>query len=333
MDAHPRRFWFLAAAVFLTGWSLRGALGDQVGYTDALYWPDYTIHAVRPGSVLDEAGFQAGDSVVSVEGIPVRELGMYSRWPRSLARGPGGSIEMVVARDGARVPGTVVYRESPPEARRFRRIARVVGMSFLWLGVVALFTVPTVHAARLGVLGLVVAAGLPGPSLGSWNGARDHIQSAADVLWVLLLLEFFLGFPWAKRVARSRVVQAALWLPWFVLVGCLGVELAYHPRFYHSFGGYLGILVQVYWALVVVAIAHTWATHPRAELSAWGMGFVLAALLVIVVPNVVAILGWIVPPGFETPGQRFFPYLLVFLPLGMLLGVRRHARATRSLLR
>jgi len=322
--AHRLRFWLLAGAVALTLWGFAGAFATHVGYTDALYWPDYTLPYVEPGGVLEEAGFQPGDSVVSVEGIPVTTLGMYSRWPRSLSRRPGESIEMVAERDGRLVSGVVVYRERPARVAKTHAVVATVALAFLWLGMWTLFTTPTPHASRLALIGLVVAVGLPGPNLGTWNGVRDHVQVAGEVLWLVLMLRFFLHFPVEKEAARHRLVGIALWAPWLVLLGCLAVELAYHPRYYHSFGGFIGILLLAYAVLALAAVGHTWATLSRAELRASGMGFVLLAILVAVVPNLVAIAGWLVPPGFDTPGQSAFPYLIALIPVGMALGVRRN---------
>jgi len=52
--------------------------------------------------------------VVSVEGTPVEELGMESRWPRRLAPRIGQSLRFVVDRNGETVPIDVVY---PPPSR------------------------------------------------------------------------------------------------------------------------------------------------------------------------------------------------------------------------
>ena len=93
------RMWVPAAAAVILTWGIVGLFsGTDAGYTDALFEPDYTILHVPDGGPLDEAGFQPGDSVVTVEGIPVTELGMYSRWHRSLSRRPGESLTMVVER-------------------------------------------------------------------------------------------------------------------------------------------------------------------------------------------------------------------------------------------
>ena len=89
--AHERRFELLGLAALVSAWGVAGFLSAASGYTDALYEPDYTIQHVPEGGVLAQGGFQRGDTVVAVEGIPVEDLGMYSRWPRSLIRGPGES--------------------------------------------------------------------------------------------------------------------------------------------------------------------------------------------------------------------------------------------------
>ena len=119
MDGNPtgrRKTIFLIAAVILTVGGFMGVFGNKAGYTDALFEPDYTIQYAPSDGPLAEAGFQSGDSVISVEGIPVVELGMYSRWPKSLARAPGESLTMTVERDGQRVTGEIIYRDRPPSS-------------------------------------------------------------------------------------------------------------------------------------------------------------------------------------------------------------------------
>ena len=69
-----RRLEMLAVAVLFTLWGGLGMVLDRRGYTDALYWPDYVVHEVPAGSVLDESGFQVGDRFQTVEGIPVRVM-------------------------------------------------------------------------------------------------------------------------------------------------------------------------------------------------------------------------------------------------------------------
>jgi hypothetical protein len=203
-----------------------------------------------------------------------------------------------------------------------RWTACLLALSFLWLGMWLLFTTRTAHAQRLTMVGLVAAFAIPGPYLGVLNGVQDHVQVAAEILWLILLLHFFLLFPRAKRLARTPTV-GLLYLPWLVLVGCLAAEFFTHPRLYHAFGGFIGILFFGYVVATLGVLAHTAMTTPKDELGPSGVGLILAGWSVALLPNLVAVVGWFIPPGFDTPGQRYFPLLLVAIPVSMALAVRR----------
>jgi hypothetical protein len=315
----------LATAISL--YALAGQFGGSEGYTDALFWHDYTLPDVPLGGPLEEAGFLPGDSVVSVEGIPVEELGMYSRWPRSLARRPGETLTMTVERGGERVSGEIRYRERPPGVRRMQLGGLFVVLTFLWASVWAFLTIPSSHAARLAAMGFALGVAVPGPNLGSWNGVRDHIQLAGIVLFTLLLLRFFLFFPKPKEVARGHLLSLLLYLPWLILLGCLGVELAFHPRFYHAFGGFSSLLMLAYTALAIVALLHTWFVSSREERSASGMGRVLVGVGVGLGGLVLWVVDAALLPAVEVPLSRWLPLLLAAIPIGMVLGVRHGAAA------
>jgi len=324
--AHERRFELLAIAVLLTAWGGAGLLTERSGYTDALYEPDYTIRHVPLGGVLAEAGFQVGDTVVAVEGIPVQELGMYSRWPRSLSRRPGDLLAMTVRRHGALWEGVVIYREPPPNTLRNRRVTALFTQAFLWLGIWILFTTPGAHAGRLAVLGLVAGLALPGPGLGAFSGFRDHLEVAGKILFLIILLHFLLLFPRAKRPAKSRWI-GLIYLPWVGLLVAQAAELITHPRLYHAFGGYIGVLFAGFLLASVAAVIRTAVTGSSEERRRAGVGLMVAGWAVALVPGLVALAGWVIPPGWDTPGQRYFPYLLVAIPAGMALAVRREAKS------
>jgi hypothetical protein len=323
--AHERRFELLGLAVLLTAWGGAGLLTQPRGYTDALYEPDFTIRQAPEGGVLADAGFQAGDTVVAVEGIPVEELGMYSRWPRSLSREPGESLRMTVRRGGRLVEGSVVALERPASVRTGGRVLLLFTQAFLWLGMWLLFTTPTAHAGRMALLGIVAGFATPGPNLGSLNGFRDHLEVAGEVLFLILLLHFLLLFPRAKRPARSPWI-GLIYVPWVGLLLLQVAELVTHPRMYHSLGGYLGILFLSYILASGMTVIHTAATLPAEEHAPSGMGPVLVGWAVAFFPNLLVAAGWVVPPGWEVPGARWFPFLLLAIPVGMALGVRRQAR-------
>ena len=331
-DQSPKRHRFIvvAAAILIVSWAVAGLVQEPDGFTNALFAPDYTIPGVREGSPLAEAGFQAGDSVVTVEGIPVVELGMYSRWPRTLSRRPGESITMVVERDSELVAGEVVYGESPSGPARMRLEGMVILLSFLGLGLWALFTVPTSHAVRLAYLGVALGLAVPGPNVGSWNGVRDHIQIAGMVLWTLLLLRFFLLFPKAKRVGESRLANGVLFAPWVIFVFCLILELIYHPRFYHTFGGFFSLLTLVYTVLAVAAMTHTAARTPRQELRESGMRLILVGVGVALFGTMVTFIDMAFLWTTDIPGSNWFPLTIAAVPVAMALAVRRQARMKAS---
>jgi len=324
--AHERRFELLGFAALVSAWGWGGFLSAPAGYTDALYEPDYTIQSVPDGGILAQGGFQQGDTVVAVESIPVEKLGMYSRWPRSLAREPGESLQLTVKRGDTLVQGSIVAVEPPPSVAVGRRVLIVFTQAFLWLGMWALWTTPTAHAGRLALMGLVAGTATPGPNLGSLNGLRDHFEVAGEVLLLILILHFLLLFPHAKRPARSRWI-GLVYVPWVVLLVAQVAELATHPRMYHALGGYIGILILGYVLASGMALLHTAATLPRSEYASSGMGLVLGGWAVALLPNLLMVAGWVIPPGWDTPGEQYFPFLLLAIPVGMALGVRRQGRA------
>jgi len=319
------RPWLLVLGSGVTLWAVAGVAWAPASAPEVLFEPDYTILHVAPGGPLEAAGFLRGDSVVSVEGIPVSELGMYSRWPRSLARQPGESVTMVVERDGTRVSGEIVYRAPPPGGRRRLVGADLVGLAFVWLGVWSLFVAPSSFAIHLAGIGIVAGLCLPGPDLGSANGVRDDLQVATTVLWALLLCRFFLLFPRPKAWATRPGVPTAIVMPWVFLVVCLGLELAFHPRFYHTFTPLYGLLLGGYLLLALAALVHTVTETPWDELRASGMGSVLWGLGI----GVGAVTAWIVTGVFaasSVPGASWLPLLLVAIPVGMARGVKKRVR-------
>ncbi len=316
-----RRAIVLVVAVTLTAGGVWNLLGNTTGYTDALFEPDYTILHMPPDGPLATAGFLPGDSVISVEGIPVVELGMYSRWPRSLARAPGESLTMTVKRDGQLVVGEIAYGEQPPGSQRVRLGLLLVLLSFLWSGVWALFFIPSPHSGRLATIGLAAGFSIPPPNMGSWSGMTDHVNVAAEVLLALLLLRFFLSFPKPKRIAQAHLTMVLIYAPWVILLGCLVVELFCHPRFYHTFGGYIGILLLGYLLLAMAALVHSWVRTPKGELGPSGLGWILAGIGI----GVGGVLLWAVNAlllqGFDIPGSGWAPVLFGVVPIGMALGV------------
>jgi hypothetical protein len=326
---HRTRLGAVVATLAIAIWTIAGGMDRRDdGFAGPLFEPDYSILHVPEGSPLDEAGFQPGDRVVSVEGIPIESLGMYSRWPRSLSRRPGESLTMVVDRDGETVSGRIVYGEPSADAANLRLGGLLILLSFIGFGLWVLFTVPTMHAVRLAFIGLALGAAAPGPYLGSWDGVATHIQVAALVLWTLLLLRFFLLFPKSKRIGENRLATVTIWAAWGALIICLIVELIFHPRFYHTFGPYYALLMTAYLVLALVAVTHTLVTTPKNELRDSGMMMIVVGVAIAVVFITIAFIDAAFLWETEIPGSSFFPLLIAIIPLTLALAVRKQARSS-----
>ena len=293
-----------------------------------VYSPDYIVEGVEGGGAAEAAGIREGDRVVSVDWIAVEELPLYSRWPRWLIPRVGESLRVELERDGETVVADVVYGGTPRGIVHLRVGGGVVALSFLWCGIWALFAVGTSAARGVAYIGLAAGlAALSGPHLGTWSGIKSHVQFASMFLLTVLLLRFFLLFPKPKRAGRSRVVTVVLYGVWVLFLPLLVLELIFHPRLYHAFGGPGSMIMLVYCLFALVAALHTIVMTPWRKLWSSGMGWILVGVVAAVVPSLVGMLDWAVFHGFSLPGSSYYPLALALFPVSMALAVRQQARA------
>ena len=319
-----RRVVMSVCAVLITAWGVVGLVaGLNSGFSGGLYDPSYRVVGLWPGGLADRSGFRDGDRVISIEGRPVDELGMESRWPRALAPGIGETRRFVVERDGKQVALDVVFPPPSTAAVSNRIRAGLVGLFFLGCGLWAFLTVDSRHARMLNHIGLAAGVGASaglGPNLGSWNGVQGHVSTAASALLLILLLRFFLTFPVSKAASRSRLAAWIVYGTWGCLVAFLLVELAVHPALYYSTGTVTAPLSAGYVLLIAAALVHTFWKGPAATLRASGMYWVLGGL-------VLAIVGMVVTQAFAGGAWVWIQTVpILAIPLSMALAVRRHAR-------
>ena len=320
----------IAVAVVLFAWGSFGFFERlQHGRGGFTYFNNAINYVGREGAA-EKAGLQVEDRVVSVEGIAVEDLPLYSRWPRELSPRVGESLTMMVEREGEPLTLEIVYSSTPRSTINLRLGVAAIGLAFLVFCLWPIVTVRTPQALALAHIGLVagVATFGMGPYLGTWDGVASHLQLASTALLAALLLRFFLEFPEPKGVAESRFVPWLIFGPWGLLVGCLVLELVFHPALYHTFGGPGSMLLLAYGALTLVAIIRSFLKIPMRELWASGMGWVLLGLLVAMGPSLMVFLATLMIPGLWVPGVSYFPLLLMALPLSMALAVRAQARSS-----
>ncbi|MFB3829796.1 MAG: PDZ domain-containing protein [Bryobacteraceae bacterium] len=310
----------IAGALAVVAWGSLGLYqGLNTGFSGGLYDTGYRVPGVRPGGLADRSGFKPGDRVVSVEGIPVEELGMESRWPRALVPRIGETRRFVVERNGARAGVDVVFPAPFAAAVQNRIRAALTGLAFLAFGLWAFLTVPTSHARALARLGLVAGAGASlglSPHLASWKGVQGHLSTAAGVLMAVLLLRFFVTFPRPEAVSRSRIAAWLVYGAWGGLLVFLAVETMVHPALYYTTGSVAGLLTLAYGVLILAAIAHTLVKGPPAEARESGMWWIAGGLAV-------AFLGTFAWPA-SLPGWTSVTCIAA-VPFSMALAVRKQA--------
>jgi hypothetical protein len=182
---------------------------------------------------------------------------------------------------------------------------------------------------RLAWIGL--AAGLAtfgggGPYLGTFDGLSTHVQAAAMMLFVILLLRFFLAFPQPGRLIRTRVVAGLIITPWVLFIICLILELVFHPALYHAFGG-IAAMVNLVYCLLALAALLAGVIANRRRLGPSGLGLILIGLIVAIVPTAVGLIDWRFIWSFDLPGSTYYSFMLAAFPLFLALAVMKHARS------
>jgi hypothetical protein len=307
------RALMLASALIITAWgSVALYQGLHTGFSGGLYDTEYRIGQFGHGSLAERSGLKPGDRVISVEGRPVEELGMESRWPRSLVPRAGESRRFLIDRNGERILAEVVFPAPFRAAVNNRIRAAVTGLAWLLFGVWAFMTVDTRPARTLAYAGL--AAGLSA----AFGG---HISTAAGVLMFILLLQFFVTFPGPKRVSESRTAAWLVYGAWGGLIVFLVVEMIVHPALYYTTGSVAGPLTLAYAVLILAAIIHSFVKLPREDLRASGMFWIAGGLLL-------GILGVVLPFALpDGPPGWLNALVMAAIPLSMFLAVRKHARS------
>ena len=84
-----------------------------------------TIDTVVPDSPAERAGFQAGDELLSVNGLA---LAGWQEWVDYVRNRPGKTLDVVVMRDGAELPLTVTPEAVEDEGVRIGRVGMSVQM-------------------------------------------------------------------------------------------------------------------------------------------------------------------------------------------------------------
>lgn len=324
MNLRRQRALMVSGTMVLVVWGSVGLYeGLHSGFSGGLYDPEYRVPDIRRGGPADRAGFRAGDQVISVEGRPVEDLGMESRWPRALVPRLGESRRFVVERSGQRIPIDMVFPRPSRDATNNRIRAALIGLAFLAVGLWTFLTVRTGPArtlAQIGLAGGVGAALALGPHLGWWNGVQGHIATAAQVLMFILMLRFFVTFPARKGLSGSRLAASLVYGAWACLLVFLLGEVIVHPALYYSTGGVTSLLTLAYAVLILASVTHTFVRGPRALLRRSGMYWIVGGFLIAFAGTASGLARAVNLPAWSDA------LWVAAIPVSMALAVRREAK-------
>lgn len=305
-------------------WGLAGfVMEPRYGETDFFYGPDYRVRTVTEGGPADEAGLQVGDRMVSVDGVPVEDLPMQSRWR---TRPVGATADIEVTRDGRPITTAVTFGGLPAE-RRIRSIRElIVNVAFLGFGLWAYLSVGTPLSLLL--VGIGIARGLgsfPGPHLGPrFEGIGASIQWLGLVVTTFLLLRFFLEVPQRRRVVEAGTADRVLWGALLLACGTCLAELVLHPALYMISGFVLLALLLPVYLLLFAMVPWSWLKASKAERRGTGMSLMMLGCIVGLGPVILSLIMENVL-GLTIPGRDFIPLVEVAIPLFLALGTIRHA--------
>lgn len=321
---------YLLASVVILAWGVAGFLDrKEIGPVGYYYGPNHVVMEVSEGSAGERAGIQVGDRLVSVQGTPSEELPMQSRWPQPRT---GETHTLVLDRDGERITTEITY-DGPtrdPEWQFAKTL--IVGLAFLGFGLWSLVAVHTGYGRLVAYLCLALAYGLfQGPHLGTWDGIASHVEIAAGLLGLGLLLRFLLLFPKPKKAGLNPAVTRTLVGAFALFLVVSTVELLVHPALYNIHGIITGIFILGVVALILLSAGHSVIKLPLKAIVDSGIGLVVLGLVVSLGPPLIQMVIRLVIPDFSLPGLGESQLLLAAIPAGLALGVRKHSRMATPL--
>lgn len=237
--------WLLAASFLITFavgiyGSLMGPAPTGGAMSDASEG-GALVQRVSPGMPLENAGVQAGDIVVAMDGQPIRSDHDWGEMAWQFE--PGKPFVLTVERAGQQMQFTMLL----PERRRWQMrdgsqwldysLSAALALLYLTMGLVALFARPRDLGAVAGAVLLFMFGGLLGPGGGAGTAAMFRqmpflLQVPTFIFDMLLggylVLVFAALYP--RPVFRRRWILPVLLLPALLVIPWNAIRL-YH-RFY-----------------------------------------------------------------------------------------------------
>lgn len=324
----------LTAALAIVMYGLFSAL-DAPHYTYTGYSRrGSTIVKVEGGSPAAAAGLRPGDTVDSVNGVPLRRIGDLEH------RLTTGEIWQLAVRRN----GTILTLNLTPTGQPAIEIIRARSRSFLGLCLVvfplwAFLTSPGAATMLLAVAGLTFGFIAPWPPYvppGILRRAGDATTVLALIIGMVAVVHFLLVFPFRGRFIERRWATWLLYAPAATMAIPSVGNVFLPPSLRLStrlLGAVSAVLILAYCVSAIVLLVQRYVTTPRAERSKHGLDLVLGSTLAVVVPFIVFAVGPVLWPAMMNAHDAYFPYAAAtfsVVPLAFSVAAARSARSTRT---
>ena len=289
---------------------------------DGLNWSPatYKVTDVDQAGPAAEAGFQAGDVIVELGGVPIEEV-----YPLYEGKRAGDTATFSVLRDGRPLKIEITLERPSARAIAIRLEPLLIALGFWLLSTALLALKPTSVEMRLfflfSQLGvMVLAAGQLSTFSVDW---AFRLFNLSFCLLSPLTIHLHLVFPRFRTFPRRRIILGLLYglslvlsLP-FVFLGPRFAISPWHPIF--------RILERLYFAfsilVAVVSLAHTYITalaeRRRIRLVALGTAFAFFPLILF------SLLPEILLDTPFLPYELSFPFLIL-IPLSYAYAISRY---------
>jgi len=329
---YPQRW--IAPAVLILIWGVWGLMDLANLPTGGFDWGDSVILSVEPGGPAEKAGLREGDRILTMGGIPTDDLETLRRQPRTEI---GDTRVLVVERTNEATGVTttenieITYSRLPGSERTLNVVAGVIGIVFLLSGMIVFVRAPTTPSLLFAIVGFGFATMLlPNPYIGSY-GLRILTMNLFFVVFLTgfaSLLHLLLVFPRRKKVMEIEIAGKLIYVPVvaFTLLGIVNFTVGLPPYIPTTF--ILGLIFVGYLALSLIALIHSFVTTPPQERAERGLNFMLAGVVVGVLPLTCMMVAGMFVRTDLIPGTDYLFLTLALIPVSFALALLKGTGAS-----
>ena len=322
---HTNLVYFLAVLFLVLG--IMGYL-DIKNYTYSGYQTngDYTITRVEAGSPAEAAGLQAGDQLIMIDSLDVRDTKAWSDVPRTQV---GQTKEFVVNRDGEEQSMSVTYSAQTGKDSMLNRLGWTMGLIFLLMGLWAFRS----RGDWASFLFAMFALGFAGSFMGGpyiESGLLGDLVGTLRFSFVLLSFAFLVDFllhypkrnPAVDKANHTKMIYGpAVLLILFFLI--LTIMKADSTSGLNTFIRYAMLLfVVVYFGRSIIIMVRNYMGASDEEKSS-GMSLMFWGTVIGLVPILIVYVLGTLMPGTALPGEDYAFLTMTLIPISFAMALNK----------